>query len=423
MKRFYSLFAAVAVCAGMSFAVTPMAKSFDSGVRMSEFKDTPVLKLQTSGQEKAQAMKAQKKNVAKAAIAPSSLDGDYLTLSAYYSEDQYVVTGPYGAYMEAEDDVVYIGDFLYGWFYDDIKELQATVNYYEDYDISTLVIPAEANIIEYGGEDFGLYYSMYAYSDYYKGYYIFTLVDENDDYSNIEFQIAEDGIYQLVGSYDRDGFSDIQYGISIIAKESGGVYAFLPDVAFVPTNGVNPHSVYYPTYDQGYSDQVPVTAYANGSAVMVYNLFGMEYPVTFSVDAANKTLTATDQFIGDLTGTYEDGTTVEIPLYYSGASYADAEKYIFDGTFDTVNEKTVVTFADYVYGINYEQQIQFYTFYDATIEFDIDLFSNSAISSVAKDSAEGEAVYYNLQGMKVANPTAGQVYIKKQGNTVTKIVR
>lgn len=43
------------------------------------------------------------------------------------------------------------------------------------------------------------------------------------------------------------------------------------------------------------------------------------------------------------------------------------------------------------------------------------------IESLQTSSSEGPAVYYNLQGMRVDNPTSG-LYIKRQGNTSTKVL-
>ena len=45
----------------------------------------------------------------------------------------------------------------------------------------------------------------------------------------------------------------------------------------------------------------------------------------------------------------------------------------------------------------------------------------SGIEDIAADNAEGVATYYNLQGVQVANPANG-LYIKKQGNTTTKVL-
>ncbi|MDE7375432.1 MAG: hypothetical protein K2N16_01140 [Muribaculaceae bacterium] len=41
----------------------------------------------------------------------------------------------------------------------------------------------------------------------------------------------------------------------------------------------------------------------------------------------------------------------------------------------------------------------------------------------AIDSENAPAEYYNLQGVKVANPTPGQLYIVKQGSKVSKVIR
>lgn len=45
---------------------------------------------------------------------------------------------------------------------------------------------------------------------------------------------------------------------------------------------------------------------------------------------------------------------------------------------------------------------------------------NASIDEIANDSVE--AVYYNLQGVRVDNPSKGQLYIKKQGAIVSKII-
>ena len=46
----------------------------------------------------------------------------------------------------------------------------------------------------------------------------------------------------------------------------------------------------------------------------------------------------------------------------------------------------------------------------------------AGVDGIEADSAEGVAEYFNLQGVRVANPTAGQLLIKKQGDTVTKVL-
>lgn len=47
---------------------------------------------------------------------------------------------------------------------------------------------------------------------------------------------------------------------------------------------------------------------------------------------------------------------------------------------------------------------------------------HNGISSIEND-ANAPAVYYNMQGMQIANPVKGQLYIVKKGNKVSKIIR
>ena len=40
---------------------------------------------------------------------------------------------------------------------------------------------------------------------------------------------------------------------------------------------------------------------------------------------------------------------------------------------------------------------------------------------IVDQPADAPVEYYNLQGIRVANPAQGQIYIQRQGNTATKI--
>ena len=61
---------------------------------------------------------------------------------------------------------------------------------------------------------------------------------------------------------------------------------------------------------------------------------------------------------------------------------------------------------------------------NATVEFNLTdktLVVSTGTGVEAIDSNDGTAVYYNLQGVKVANPTEGSIYIIKKGNKVSKV--
>ena len=44
----------------------------------------------------------------------------------------------------------------------------------------------------------------------------------------------------------------------------------------------------------------------------------------------------------------------------------------------------------------------------------------TAIETIETEEPESEAVYYNLQGVQVVNPEAGNIYIVRRGAKVTK---
>ena len=48
--------------------------------------------------------------------------------------------------------------------------------------------------------------------------------------------------------------------------------------------------------------------------------------------------------------------------------------------------------------------------------------STAAVLEIDSDDSL-PAEYFNLQGMKIANPAAGQVYIMKKGSTVKKVIK
>lgn len=56
------------------------------------------------------------------------------------------------------------------------------------------------------------------------------------------------------------------------------------------------------------------------------------------------------------------------------------------------------------------------------IEVECFYTTTSGVEGIAVDDANGEAEYYNLQGVRVAHPAAGNIYIRRVGNTATKIL-
>ena len=61
------------------------------------------------------------------------------------------------------------------------------------------------------------------------------------------------------------------------------------------------------------------------------------------------------------------------------------------------------------------------TYENVVLTLDYNVWTGEAgIKAPAVDASDAPAVFYNLQGMEIANPTAGQIYIVKQGGKVSK---
>lgn len=63
------------------------------------------------------------------------------------------------------------------------------------------------------------------------------------------------------------------------------------------------------------------------------------------------------------------------------------------------------------------------TYEEVVVAFDYNVWTGegmTGIKSAEIDDVNAPAVYYNLQGMEISNPAAGQIYIVKKGNKVSK---
>ncbi|MCI5768570.1 MAG: hypothetical protein MR027_06300 [Ligilactobacillus ruminis] len=47
---------------------------------------------------------------------------------------------------------------------------------------------------------------------------------------------------------------------------------------------------------------------------------------------------------------------------------------------------------------------------------------STGVEDITVDDQNGVAVYYNMQGVRVANPAAGGLYIKVEGKKATKVL-
>ncbi|MDE6628650.1 MAG: hypothetical protein K2K36_04700, partial [Muribaculaceae bacterium] len=119
----------------------------------------------------------------------------------------------------------------------------------------------------------------------------------------------------------------------------------------------------------------------------------------------------------------QDGSMV--PFYATCNIWVEGEpipEYVIRGSVEPVDDDSAVVYlqnwfiADWNYG-----------FYVAFMETEMTLPFNplktDGVESVSVDSADdAPAEYYSLQGVRMMNPEAGQLVIKRQGSEVRKVV-
>jgi hypothetical protein len=116
---------------------------------------------------------------------------------------------------------------------------------------------------------------------------------------------------------------------------------------------------------------------------------------------------------------YTDETTY-YPFYASNDSQATTS-FVVNGTTNVTEDNNILINLESYYWMNPDLGALLYC--DNTI---INLYEdedNAGITNViADDNSNAPVEYYNLQGVRVANPEAGQLVIRRQGKNVSKIV-
>lgn len=175
-------------------------------------------------------------------------------------------------------------------------------------------------------------------------------------------------------------------------------------------NNDNNHEIKVTYYDAEEDEDVEITLnYVqlddNGSfrLVSTYNFIYMGDPYwteiyieTGSYDAYGLVLLEQTEF--------SDGTYQELEDSYRG-------DVVYDPTYGYPLEYTTRYYDYDEEDFVNELQVKFSDYVDA---------SQSGVSNVGVDGATDAVEYYNLQGLKVSNPEAGQILIVRRGNQVTK---
>ena len=171
--------------------------------------------------------------------------------------------------------------------------------------------------------------------------------------------------------------------------------------------------------------EAEVGAQVAGSTLTILGFAGlMDVPMT--IDTQAKTLTATDVQVTAIT---------KYKAYLSeqaadGSNAAGTRKYVLTSTYTVANGKTTINVPNwnaffYQFGTGETDYYWPMTNTKIVLDLDLDTVAESGVEGIAADAefdVNAPAEYFNLQGIRVATPEAGQLLIKRQGNKATKVV-
>ena len=213
--------------------------------------------------------------------------------------------------------------------------------------------------------------------------------------------------------------SDEEFGVALASFVSArSTYVGRPDLK--RTNTTYTATVLNQnTYD---FEEVTGSAYStiDDTRFDVYGLAGYTLPLSFDINTETALATATNQvaFSDPLYGDFVwRGLNEFGDPNPSGELHAKLN--------NLTGNRCELEFTDSAWEISSDQNIrmEYGTAAKLTFNFRINgLAGDSGISAVETNDSSSEIKYYNLQGIPVDNPNAGEVYIKRQKGKTEKII-
>lgn len=421
MKKFYSLALAAAVAAGSlsassaEFANKKAAMVADAPVATTTTKSTTI----TASYLKEHGTLSQR--------ADRNLVGDYfLSCESPSGAD---VFEPFTIEAGSEANTYVIKNFFWG---EDAKPLQAQYiagdidgTFYE-----FLVIPSGQHWFDNNGYPCSLYCG-YATSQGTMGIYN----DGQGGYANLEFMLEEeDG--DLIWTGDWANAGQIPALIWLFTegpnKDRGNAFTnpnlYLANGvfsanAFVSTDQTTGQPVFEPmtapVYAAGYkqmgANHLEITGLADN-----WNVYN---PLDMTI-AANGEATASNVVAGSF---YTDNTHTEtFDAYFWNGEPTDAAATV-SALLTEADGKATITFADnclFVAAQENNRWAWMTGWTNPTVVINRTFGYVAGVENIAADVEDLNAPveYYNLQGIRVAQPEAGQLLIQRQGNKATKVV-
>lgn len=413
MKKFYSLALAAAVAAGslsasaQQFTFKKDANFADEAIATSVKASSNVTAsyLKEHGTLSHRADRNLVGTYFLSAEAPGGPVMDAFTITAGTEANKYVINNFFWGEDAAPLQAEYIAGTIEGTFYE------------------FLVIPGGQEWATLQGTKIGIFAGVKNSSGQFG-----ALSDENDEYIDLEFLLSEeDG--ELIGTpaWSLKGYTSGLTWLFIEgdkAYKSGNCFTspeFYPSNATFTANWLDVNTENYvplnaPAYAYTYRQQGKDVLEVAGITTDRLTCS----PISLVV-AADGTATATNAETG-IIFTLQDNS--QVPAYFMSESETASNPTV-SATVTVGADKTTVNFGEVLFmGLLLEGKYQSVRLWAEPVITINRAFDIAGVENIAADVEDLNAPveYYNLQGIRVAQPEAGQLLIQRQGNKATKVV-
>ena len=421
MKKFYAFVCAVVV------ALTASAGPIDFAPKAK--KDITKLELSTKSFKTNLTNAKRVKRASRISANDAALEGDKMYLEESYSfgpnEDQTAAKGwqidGSVTLRRAED-----GTYTIENFFSQGINLTGGV-----YDAAESTLTFEPQVVASGFTDMGADFESV----------LAVIVDNEDEFlEDLPIVFAVDipnrNLFYMCDT-DEEGNATNCLGLAFMDKDNEKL-GFMDWLAMIDLNQVNGMSAfgYYNSKKEPVQEQAYVYNEVVDGNLVTTGLFGagFGYPVTFTLNQETNTAVADNQVVTAL----GDGSGASYDFMFYNLVFTEDSTKVSVGepveTFAIIPQEDAEGVMTYIYkdytfvGTPYNGQ--WAPLFDGGIIYDFqvlyvgDIFDPTGIHDVQLDKNTNAPVeYYNLQGIRVSEPTKGGIYIRRQGNVSTKIMR
>lgn len=421
MKKFYAFVCAVVV------ALTASAGPIDFAPKAK--KDITKLELSTKSFKTNLTNAKRVKRASRISANDAALEGDKMYLEESYSfgpnEDQTAAKGwqidGSVTLRRAED-----GTYTIENFFSQGINLTGGV-----YDAAESTLTFEPQVVASGLTDMGAEFESV----------MAVIVDNYDEFIEdhpivFDVDIPNRNLFYMCDT-DEEGNATNCLGLACMDKDNEKV-GFMDWLAMIDLNQVNGMNAfgYYNSNKEPVQKQTLVYNEVVDGNLVTTGLFGagFGYPVTFTLNQETNTAVADNQVVTAL----GDGSGASYDFMFYNLVFTEDSTKVSVGepveTFAIIPQEGAEGVMTYIYkdytfvGTPYNGK--WAPLFDGGIIYDFqllyvgDIFDPTGIHDVQLDKNTNAPVeYYNLQGIRVNEPTKGGIYIRRQGNVSTKIMR